>query len=98
MPVAMRYDEDKLTANYVSTIARAGLGAQLKQELMEFKLQHGPHVAVTNAKRVECIRKVLATAEAAANKLSGADASALISGTHDSGFVGTSLHEFWFSG
>ena len=39
---------------------------------------------VTNAKKIECIRSVLTTTEATANKVAGANASALISGAQTS--------------
>ena len=61
-------------------MARAGLGAQPKQKLMEFKVLNCSAVVVTNATKIDCIRSVLTTAEAAANKLSGANTSALIRG------------------
>jgi hypothetical protein len=36
--MSLRNDDDKLTANYVSTISRASLQAALKAELVEFRL------------------------------------------------------------
>ena len=76
----MRYDDDRLTANYVSAMSRAVLQGELKLKLMEFRLEN-PYTVVTNDTKIECIRNVLtSTTESVANKLAGANASALISG------------------
>jgi hypothetical protein len=62
---------------------RAGLQSELKAELMGFRLENSG-VVVTNTKKIECIRSVLTTTEATANKVAGANASALISGAQTS--------------
>ena len=75
----MRSNDDKLTANYVSAMSRAGLQGDLKPKFMEFRLENGVNL-MSNDTNIECIRNILITTESAANKLAGANASALISG------------------
>ena len=58
LTTSLRNDDDKLVANCVSAIGRAGLQSELKAELMGFRLEN-PGVVVTNAKKIECIRYAL---------------------------------------
>jgi hypothetical protein len=55
-------DDDKLTANFISAIKRAGLEDKLKNEMLDFHVMHPGHV-ISNAKKIECIQSVLSMAK-----------------------------------
>ena len=78
----MRSNDDKFTADYVAAMSRAGLQQEAGPQgevHVEFRLENGVTV-LSNDTKIECIRNVLTTTESAANKLAGANASALIGG------------------
>ena len=76
----LRNDDEKLTANYMSALERCGLEDKLGNDMLQFYVMH-PGSIMTNARKIECIRNVLSTADAKANADAGTNASALIVGS-----------------